>query len=562
MLATAALVAGSAINLAYPQAARYAIDQGLSSGSSTHLDRLVLGLALLFVMQAGLTWLRHYQMSWLGERAVTELRGRAFSQLLTLDVGWFHTRSTGALVSRLSADVALIQNVVGTQLSMALRNLLLLVGGVGLLLWENPLLTLLMLLVVPPLALSILVTGRQIRGRARAVQDRVAEASTRVQEALSGIETVRAFGQETRESTLYRDGIEAAFDAARRLAIWRGLFMGATTLFSLLALALILWVGGRQVAAGSLSGGDLTAFMIYTVMVATSVFGLASVYASLAAAAGATDRIFGILRESPEVNEPAAPLALPPQGGRVSFEGVRFRYPSRPDDAVIVGLDLRVEPGEMVALVGRSGSGKSTLGRLLLRFFDPDEGSIRLDGVDLRHLRLSDVRHAIASVAQEPLLFSCSVAENIAYGRPDADRAAIEAAAKQAQAHDFIAQLPEGYETKVGERGVELSGGQRQRLALARALVHDPRVLLLDEATSHLDVESEAAVQAGLGAALAGRTAIVIAHRLSTIRRADRIVVLDRGRIVEAGSHEALMAARGRYHRMVELSLFDDDAER
>lgn len=560
-LAVAALIGGSLIGLAYPQAVRYAIDQGVREGAESVLDAMVLGLLGLFVVHAGLTWLRHYLMSWLGERAVAELRRRVFSRMLRLTPSWFHERSSGELVSRLAADVAVIESVVGAELSMAMRNALTVVGGIALLFFENAKLTLIMLAVVPPLAVSVVRIGRRIRERSRAVQDRLAEASARVQEAVSAIETVQSFGREDDEAARYGRGVEAAFEAARKLAIWRGAFMASSTFAGFAAIALIVWAGGRAVAAGEMTGGDLAAFMLYTTMVAIALGSLASLWSSLQRAAGATERLFDIADTVPTIRDPALPVELSSVRGEVRFESVEHAYPSRPDVPVLRGVDLTLSPGETVALVGRSGAGKSTLARLMLRFFDPVRGRVRLDGVDVRRLRLEDLRGAMATVAQEAVLFSGTLAENIAYGRPNATRAEIERAAEDAHLGGLLATLPEGLETRIGERGVTLSGGQRQRVAIARALLANPRVLILDEATSHLDAESESAVQAALTTLLRGRTALVIAHRLSTVRRADRIVVLDRGRIVEEGKHEALMQAGGLYRHLVELSMRDENAE-
>ncbi|MGF1465657.1 MAG: ABC transporter ATP-binding protein [Sandaracinaceae bacterium] len=555
VLATITLVGGSAITLVYPQAVRYAIDEGLRTGEAGLLDVVAGAITALFVVQAGLTWVRHYQMTWLGQRAVAELRRRVFARLLTLEPDYFHRRSTGELTGRLAADVTVIEGVVGTEISMALRNALTLLGGLVLLVVEDVYLTGLMLLVVPPLALGAVTIGRAIRSRSRRVQDRLADASARVQEALAAIETVQAFGREGAEGGRYAEGVEDAFEAARRLGLWRGLFMAVTSLGGLMAIALILWVGGRMVASGRLSGGDLAAFMLYTSFVAVSLGSLANLWGSIQRAAGATDRLFEIIDTVPAIRDPDAPAALPAGRGEVRFEGVTFAYPGRADVEVLRDIDLTLHPGETVALVGRSGAGKSTLTHLLLRFDDPTAGRVLLDGADLRTLRLEELRSCLATVSQEPVLFSGTLADNIAYGRSDATRAEIEEAAREARVDRFAARLPDGYETLVGERGVALSGGQRQRVALARALLTSPRVLILDEATSHLDAENEAAIQEALDAALEGRTALVIAHRLSTVRRADRIVVLDDGRVVEEGTHQALMAEGGLYRHLVELEL-------
>jgi ATP-binding cassette subfamily B protein len=564
VLATAALAGAGGISLAYPQAVRFAIDQGVTEGGGPVLDLVVVGLLGLFVVHAGLTWLRHYLMSWLGERAVAELRRRVFARVLSLEPSWFHARSSGELVGRLAGDVAVVESVVGSELSMALRNALAVVGGIGILFWEHAKLTLLMLAVIPPLAVGVVRIGRKIRERSRAVQDRLGEASARVQEAIGAIETVQAFAREADESARYGRGVEAAFEAARRLAIWRGLFMAAATFAGFAAIALIVWAGGHAVAAGEMSGGDLAAFMLYTTMVAVALGSLASVWSSLQRAAGATDRLFEVIDTVPAIRDPEAPRALPRIEGRVPgevrLEGVEHRYPTRPEVAVLQGLELTLRSGETVALVGRSGAGKSTVAKLVPRFFDPVAGRVKLDGVDVRELSLVELRGVIATVSQEPVLFSGSLAENIGYGRPEAPRQEIEHAAREAHLGELIDSLPDGLDTVVGERGVQLSGGQRQRVAIARAILADPSVLILDEATSHLDAESEIAVQAALDSLLRGRTALVIAHRLSTVRRADRIVVLDHGRAVEEGTHDALMNAGGLYRRLVELSWLEDTA--
>ncbi len=554
-IATVALFLGSGIGLLYPQVVRYAIDEGVSGVA---LDRIALGLMAIFVVHAGMTWMRHYQMSWLGQRAVAELRRRVFSRLLGLEPAWFHSRSTGELVGRLASDVTVVEGVVGTEISMALRNAVQLAGGLGLLLYEDAKLTAVTLLVVPPLAVGVVLIGRKIRARSKSVQDRLAEASARVQEAVGAIETVQAFHREDDEAARYAGGVEAAFEAARRLAVWRGLFMASATFAGFSAIAIILWVGGNAVASGEMTGGSLAAFMLYTTIVAIALGSLAGLWSGLQRAAGATERLFEIIDTVPEIRDPADPEPLPAGGGEVRFERLTHRYPTRPDVTVLDDVDLTIAPGETVALVGRSGAGKSTLVKLLPRFFDPTRGRVRLDGVPIDRLRLDELRGAIATVAQEPALFSGTVAENIAYGRADATRAEIERAAADAAIDETIRGLPDGYDTEVGERGVQLSGGQRQRVAIARALLADPRLLILDEATSHLDAENEAAIQTALDKLLAGRTAIVIAHRLSTIRKADRIVVLDRGRVVESGTHEALMERGGLYRHLVELSLLDE----
>jgi len=552
VIATFALLLGSGVALAYPQAARYAIDLGMRGGSEPWLDTVILWLLALFIGSAALIWVRHYLMSWLGERVVADLRGLVFDRILTLPSAWFHERRTGELVGRLAADVTLIESVVGSELSIALRSGVQLIGGTVLLFVVNARLTLYMLLVVPPITVGAVVFGRVIRRMSTAVQDRLAEASGQVQESIGAIQTVQAFVREDREAVTYRRGVEAAFEQSLTLVRWRASFMAAVSTAGYVAIAAIIWLGGREVIRGNLSPGDLTAFMLYTAMVAGALGSVASLWGSLQRAAGATQRLFAIIDTVPAIRDPDDPVPVPEGGGAVRFDNVSFHYESRPDHPVLKGVDLNIAPGEVVALVGPSGAGKSTLTVLLMRFYDTVQGTVSLDGADVRSMRLADLRHTMAVVAQEPVLFSGTILANIAYARDDATVADIESAARDAHAHEFITQFPDGYDTLVGERGVKLSGGQRQRIAIARAIVANPRVLILDEATSNLDAESEALVQEALARLMKGRTTLVIAHRLSTVRDADRIVLLDNGHIVEQGTHDALMAGGGVYRRLVE----------
>jgi ABC transporter fused permease/ATP-binding protein len=553
-IATVALVFGSSLALVYPKALGFAVD-GLTHGDLAALNTIALVLMSVFVIHAAFGWLRHYLMSWLGERVVADLRQLVFARLLRLPLSWFHERRAGEIVGRLASDVTVVEGVVGSELSIALRHGFQLLGGVVLLFVENSRLTLMMLVVVPPLMVGLVLFGRKIRKMSRAVQDRLAEASGHVEESVTGIQTVQAFVREEHEQAGYREGVEGAFLESLRLARWRASFMSMATLAITLAIAGIIWVGGRAVIAGELTGGQLTTFMAYTAMVAASVGALAGLWSSLQRAVGATDRLFGIVDTTPEIQDPAAPRAFPDGGGAIDFDEVSFRYAARPDHPVLEHVALRVAPGEVLALVGPSGSGKTTLTALLQRFYDVDRGAVRFDGVDVRELRLAELRLAVGIVSQEPILFSGTIAENIAYGHEQATRAEIEAAAKDANAHGFVEAFPDGYDTLVGERGVKLSGGQRQRVAIARAIVKNPRVLVLDEATSNLDSESELLVQEALGRIMRGRTTLVVAHRLSTVRDADRIVVLDDGRLVEQGAHDELMKLDGVYRRLVEHQL-------
>lgn len=556
--ATIVLLVGSGLNLVYPQAARAAIDAGFHSATTDTLDRLVAGVIVVFFVSALLTWWRHYLMSWLGERVVADLRAKVYARLVEQPQSFFHERPSGELTGRLAADTATIQGIVGSELSMAMRELVMLIGGLAMLLLQSWQLTLLMLCIVPPVLVVGFVFGKRIRSMSSTVQDRLADASAQVQETVSAISTVQAFRREPREAASYADKVSAFFDAAVMLASWRGLFIATMSFAGWLATAAMLWLGGRQIIAGTLTAGDLTAFLLYTTMVAFALGGLANLWGSLQAGAGATLRLFQILDRVPEIRDPTAPSTLPttgPEVGAIALEAVSFAYPGRPDVPVLNDVTIRIRPGETVALVGRSGAGKSTIASLVYRFFDPSSGVITIDGVDVKTLRLHDLRARLAIVAQEPTLFSGSIRDNIAYARPDASDDDVVRAAKLAHAHDFTAAFPEGYRTVIGERGVKLSGGQRQRLAIARALLADPGILILDEATSSLDGESEHLVHDALQTLMRGRTTLVIAHRLSTVKDATRIVVLDYGRVADVGTHTDLVAREGLYRNLVEHQL-------
>jgi ABC transporter fused permease/ATP-binding protein len=557
-LATMVLLVGSLLNLIYPQVAKDAIDTGFQNTTTEALDQMVAVIVVVFLASALLTWLRHYLMSWLGERVVADLRTAVYTRLIQQPQTFFHERPSGELTGRLAADTVTIQRIVGSELSMALRELVMLIGGLTMLLLQSWRLTLLMLCIVPPVLGLGFFFGKRIRRMSAEVQDRLADASAQVQETVGAIATVQAFHREAIEATSYSQKVADFFAAAVRLASFRGSFIATMSFAGWMAIALMLWLGGRQIIAGTLSPGDLTAFLLYTTMVAFALGGLADLWGSLQAGAGATARLFEILDRDPEIKDAVDAVPLPlagPERGAVVLDNVTFRYPSRDDVTVLDGVSLQIAAGETVALVGRSGAGKSTIAGLVYRFYDPQGGVVRVDGIDVSRLRLHELRTRLAIVSQEPVLFSGSIRDNIAYARPDASLDDVVAAAKLAHAHEFTTRFPDGYETRIGERGVKLSGGQRQRLAIARALLADPGILILDEATSSLDGESEHLVHDALNTLMKGRTTLVIAHRLSTVKDADRIVVLDRGAIADVGTHSELLLRGGLYKSLVEHQL-------
>ena len=557
-----ALVVSSGLGLAFPQVVRVLLDAAFEEGNRALLDRIALGLVALFTVQAFLNYAQAYLLSATGERAVAGLRRELFSRLLEMPPGFFAERRTGELTSRLTTDIGLLQGVLSHQIAEFSRQILTLVGGVVLLTWMQPRLTFTALAVAPLVVLSAVVFGRRLRRITVGVQDRVAEATAVAEEAFSQIRTVQSFVQEPAERRRYADRIASSVEAALRRAHVRGLLVGVLTFTSFCGIAFVLWQGGRLVLEGELTAGALVSFLLYTIYIAAAIGALASFFSAYQEAVGAAERVFEILETDPGVADPASPVPLPePVRGRVTFEDVYFRYRGgEAGDWTLTGIRLDVAPGEVVAIVGPSGGGKTTLASLLPRFWDVTRGRILLDGIDVRSLRLAELRSAVGIVPQEPALFSGTVAENIAYARPAASRAELEAAARAAHADEFVRQLPEGYDTVVGERGVKLSGGQRQRIAIARAVLKDPAVLVLDEATSSLDTESEQLIEDALETLLVGRTTLIIAHRLSTVRRADRLIVVDQGRIIEEGTHATLLALGGTYARLYQRQFREEES--
>jgi ABC transporter fused permease/ATP-binding protein len=546
---SACLAVSSSMNLLLPQIIGGVVDQSRVAGVS--LDRYALGLVGIALVGAVASALRFALFSIAGERVVARLRADLFARLMEQDIAFFDEKKTGELTNRLASDTTVLQNTVSVNISMGLRFVVSIMGGVGFLFFTSWRLTLVMLAVVPPIALGAVAYGRRVRKLSRDVQDALAGSSEVAEEALSGIRTVRSFTAEPHEVRRYTAAVMASFELARSRARIASTFMGVASFAALSALAAVLWYGGHLILTGDITPGALTKFLIYTVLVAFSLGGLSDIWADYMKASGAAERIFELLDRTPAIL-PSGGVELDAVEGRVDFEGVVFAYPSRRDVPVLAGIDLAILPGEVVALVGPSGAGKSTIAALLTRLYDPSAGRILVDGHDLRDLAPDGLRRRIGVVSQEPILFSSSVAENIRYGRAGATDAEIEAAARAANAHDFITRFPEGYRTLVGERGVQLSGGQKQRVAIARAVLKDPRILVLDEATSALDAESEHLVKEALDRLMKGRTTLIIAHRLSTVADADRVCVLDAGRIVESGPHATLMSNDGLYRRLVE----------
>jgi ABC transporter fused permease/ATP-binding protein len=554
-VATFALFITSGLSLAYPLFVKDIVDGVLDGGGREAIDRLALMLVGLFALAGVFTAVRSYLFTVAGEHVVAELRARLYGSLVGQEIAFFDEHRTGDLTSRLVADTAALQKAVTVNLSMLLRFALMGTGALVILMFTSLRLTLVMLAVVPVVVIGSRFYGRLLRKVSRQVQDALARATEVAEETLSGIRTVRAFAREQQETDRYGEAIDETYQLARKRARIGAIFGGTASFAGYSAIAIVLWFGGILLADGKMSMGELAAFLLYTSTVAFSIGALAGLWEDFMKALGSSERVFELLDRTSKVSSGSG---KPEQvEGAVRFEDIRFAYPSRPDAVVLDGVDLALNPGEVVALVGPSGGGKSTVASLLSRFYDPDNGVVRLDGSPYGELDPDWLREQIGVVSQEPILFATTVAENIRYGRPGASDEHVEQAARAANALDFVTDFPEGFETLVGERGVRLSGGQKQRVAIARALLKDPRVLILDEATSALDAESEHLVQEALGRLMEGRTTLVIAHRLSTVKEADRVLVLDGGRVVQQGSHEQLLAEDGLYKQLVQRQLRD-----
>ncbi|MGY4816211.1 ABC transporter transmembrane domain-containing protein [Pseudomonas chlororaphis subsp. piscium] len=554
-----ALVVTAGITLSMGQGIRLLVDQGFMTGSPDLLNQSI-GLFLLLVLGLAVgTFVRFYLVSWIGERCVADIRRQVFNHLIYLHPGFYENNRSSEIQSRLTADTTLLQSVIGSSLSLFLRNALMVIGGIVLLFVTNPKLTSIVVIALPLVLVPILIFGRRVRSLSRLSQDRIADVGSYVAEALGQIKTVQAYNHQSQDERRFALTVEEAFNTARRRIVQRAWLITLVIVLVLGAVGVMLWVGGMDVIAGRISSGELAAFVFYSLIVGSAFGTLSEVIGELQRAAGAAERIAELLRSENLIQPPSDGLVTLPERvrGELVLENLRFSYPSRPDSYAVDGLSLTVREGETLALVGPSGAGKSTIYDLLLRFYDPEQGRILLDGVPLTQLDPQDVRRCFALVSQSPALFFGSIEENIRYGKPSATPEQVREAARIAYAHDFIEKMPGGYQTHLGDAGLGLSGGQRQRLAIARALLVDAPILLLDEATSALDAQSEHLIQQALPSLMKNRTTLVIAHRLATVKNADRIAVMDQGRLVAVGTHQELIASNPLYARLAALQFSD-----
>jgi ATP-binding cassette subfamily B protein len=570
VLALVSLGVAASTVLLIGQGLKHVIDEGFSAQNAATLDSTLFALCGMLLVLGASTYMRYYLMTWIGQRFVADIRRAVFDHLLALSPSFYERTRTGEVISRLTNDTAAIENVVGGVFSFALRNLVLLIGGLVMMFVTSVKLSLLVVCVIPLVMAPIVLLGRRVRKLSREATDRVADASSYVDETLHEVRTVQAYVHEAVDRASFAKYAEAIFHVGEKKARIQGALIAAVIVLAFGAIGVILWVGGRDVIQGLLTPGALSAFVFYAIIVANASAAVSEMYGELMRAAGSSERLSELLETKPEIDEPPCPVRITdafdvkdiaaqtpikvrPNSGHILMENVTFHYPSRLDTPALVNFSCEIAPGEVVALVGPSGAGKTTVFQMLLRFYDPQSGAVKLNGVDIRQAAIEDVRRHIALVSQDPVIFAASVADNVRYGNLDASDAEVRAACDAAYATEFIETLPNGFDTYLGERGVRLSGGQRQRVAIARAFLADRSVLLLDEATSALDAESERMVQLAMEKLMQGRTTLIIAHRLATVKSADRLIVMDQGRIVSIGTHDDLVAEAGLYARLASL---------